>query len=395
MGYNLVNWHPSVTTGTNTNSDLDVPGSTGLNGSMTTGNPCPVLNGDSSMFPNYITGTPTIAQINASSDWNQVIATLNRRIQNQVNNFHPNFSIGTPYSTLPYLPTPATPGQPVFGASSHVTAAYIKNIQSVINALRANEGFQPFVFTAFVAQSFKAGGKNASIILGKHIAECRKALRIAGQKTLSIIVPGQNLYYCVKAGQYTRQDHPYGTPVSEVYQAEFFDSMAFPETTVQQVGKQYTGATTDNMNRYREYFQFPVPDYVTAAGANTFTSTLFYGLGNPSFGTPAFTGQIWTSNTDDSALTQTPPFGGFIYNCTALTATLSGTWSSVHGSGFSSSVVLPQATIVAKASQRICFVVGTNDELSQTGSSTQSGIDNFWCGFPVGSTPNFVLDFGV
>ena len=98
-GYDLINWTPQVTTYTNGNPTADadawnVPGATKLDAfTVDTGVATYIKAGDSSVF----SATPTIAQINASSDLNQVIGALNRRILQY------NAAFGTSMTTLSYL----------------------------------------------------------------------------------------------------------------------------------------------------------------------------------------------------------------------------------------------------------------------------------------------------
>jgi hypothetical protein len=74
MGFDLVTWSPRI--GATGDDAYDIPGATRMDGTVDTSVEHTRVEAGSSSFSD----TPTIAEINASSHWNQLIAALNRRI---------------------------------------------------------------------------------------------------------------------------------------------------------------------------------------------------------------------------------------------------------------------------------------------------------------------------
>ena len=179
MGFDQAIWVPAITPGgtgaNNSTADSnawDVPGSTKLNGSVDAGSPWRVGAGSSSFSP-----TPLISEINLSSDFNQVNGLINRRIKRY------NTLFGTTVATVPY-----------FSSSNRVKAADLISMQTAINNIRTAEGLPAFIFTIVPTAALK--------ILGSHLAELRKALRISG--VLSRTVAQQS----VRSGRYEILDSP-------------------------------------------------------------------------------------------------------------------------------------------------------------------------------------------
>jgi hypothetical protein len=169
MGYDLVTWSPRA--GSSGDDQHNPPEDT------------PVDAGDASGYSTI----PAIAEINAGSGLNQVVALLNRRIK-----IH-NATYGTATAALSYLAQGARP-----------LASSINAINTAIDAQRVREGFA--AYGAFDSSGNFAAGKT---ILTCHLADLRKALRIAGVMTLNNTSPQTSLTV------YERYDQPYGTMLDE------------------------------------------------------------------------------------------------------------------------------------------------------------------------------------
>lgn len=170
MGYDLVTWAPRV--GASGDDAYNIPGGTKLNASVDSGNPTRIEAGGST----FTSPVPTIAEINASSQWNQVIGLYNRR-QSQMN------------TILNGTPTPISYISP----DTRITAATIAALYTAIGSLRTSEGFGAYTFpTAEIAAN--------KIVYGYHLAHARKALAISGVQTKTL-----------KKWARDRLESPYGT----------------------------------------------------------------------------------------------------------------------------------------------------------------------------------------
>lgn len=152
MSFDLVTWAPRV--GSSGDNLYNVPGATKLDGTLDTGAPCSVQAADVSGF----SATPTIAQLNASSGFNQVAGAYNRRALTY------NSRFGTALVSASYV---AVGNQPA--------AADFTGLLSKINTMRAAEGWAGGSL-AWPISTPTAGG----IIRGHHLAFLRKALAISG-----------------------------------------------------------------------------------------------------------------------------------------------------------------------------------------------------------------------
>jgi len=146
MATDEITWAPRV--GSSGDGVYNIPGATGLDGSKDGGAPTRVKAGSAGFST-----TPTITQLNSSSDMNQLLGLINRRIRNH------NASYGTSYATLPYVTT----GQRALNVLAAAKAA--------IDWLRSVERYDPFPWSAdWAAANFRFNGRL--------MAEMRKALAI-------------------------------------------------------------------------------------------------------------------------------------------------------------------------------------------------------------------------
>ena len=207
-GYDLVTWSPRI--GSSGDDKYNVYG-TQLDGSSNNSDITVIEAGGSSY-----SSPPTIAEINSSSGWNQVIGLVNRRASIYDTTF------GTSIGTLSYV-----------AAGDAITASVISAVRAKINSIRSAEGFS--------AYSFSFTPSAGDIILGRHLAECRKALGIYGILTLT----GAHR-------EYNRIDDPFGTPLSE----------ANLNTGACQIG--LFGEGTTQIRRRRVYIGYKIPEWVSA-----------------------------------------------------------------------------------------------------------------------------------
>ncbi len=276
---------------------------------------------------NAFSTTPTIAEINASSGLNQVIGLINRRIRR--------------YNTL-------------FGLS----------IFNRINTVRLTEGFASYVFPTAEVATGKA-------IRGTHLAHMRKALRISGVLTSGNIVVATGSRY----SNYVRFDNPYLTTESESYPG----SGEADGSAAGSCGKSHFGLSVTRTSRQRYLFQYAIPDWATAADSANFHLDV-----NTEIETlEAVTTEVYRSNTDDFPAVLTPAYGGSAYN----TNNLVGSAAAPSSNDFA----VAAADVVARAGGRLCFIVGTANEIASAGLGVTDGIKSALSTFHVG----FSIDFGA
>lgn len=193
--------------------------------------------------------------------------------------------------------------------------------------------------------------------------------------------PGQNVAGHWHNGGYWRDDIPFGTHSSEAYSNSAVGySTGFPSMagSTLAVGKQNAvGIDAPNeIERRRNFFQWVIPSAVTILSCN-----LRYTIGSVFTTGEGWTGQIYSSNTDDSALTQTPAFGGFVYN----TNNLLGTFPSTVTTGVEQILSISPSVVNPFAGGYFCLIFGTDHELNGTGAST-AGLNSGW------NWPGFATD---
>lgn len=165
---------------------------------------------------------PTIAELNAGSDINQVIALIRRRAKIW------NAQYGTTLSFPSYMTT----------AQRRIKNDDLNFLRTTINAVRVAEGASSYSFTPIVS------GKK---ILEDQITELRKALAIYG----TYVLP-----YVTSDVIYVREDNPYLTMISE--------SIAAGSPYL--VGKICPGSHATNVFRRRGMTVFAIPSFVADIG---------------------------------------------------------------------------------------------------------------------------------
>jgi len=277
MAYDLVTWSPRISGAGD--DRYNIPGATKLDGSVDTGLPTRIDAGDGSGF----SAIPTIAQINASSGVNQVIAAINRRILNH------NGSYGSTLPSIAYIATGA-----------RILASKFAEMMQRITQIKQIEGF-----VNVTALTPPTSGQR---ILGSHLAVMRQALAISGELRPQI-ADGSGTGYGIasQARQYTRVDNPYGTLVSDAiggasFQAEWdysggiytrsrqLQNYAIPEwlSAANSATLKITAAVTTNPTATSHAFQVynasPAPDINSLSSSDfDLTSSLLYSLAIPGF----------------------------------------------------------------------------------------------------------------
>lgn len=160
---------------------------------------------------NSFSTPPTIAEINASSDWYQVFALYNRRAAQIYN-----------------APAPQTLGNS--GAGHWPTAASVNALRTAINTMRMDMGLNAYPFGA----TLSAG----SIIRAQHLIDLRAAISA---------VPAVLNITAASSYGHKRTDNPYGTIISEADFGLNFAGQSAP----------YSG----NVDRYRTGGSVLIPSF--------------------------------------------------------------------------------------------------------------------------------------
>lgn len=223
MGFDLVTWSPRV--GSSGDDKYNIPGATKIDGSLDSGLPTRIEAGSSVGF----SSTPTIAEINASSQFNQVIGLVNRRARRH------NALFGCTIPTLSYL-----------APDERITAAKLAAIQTGIQNLITVEGITP---TGAVLTNPNVG----ELHRGHVLANMRKALAISG--TLRPRVFADTAYEPVDWRQYKRVDNPYGTITSEAI--GYTPSLTY-------ILRTYWEKSGSDYLRRRFILSYRIPEWLTA-----------------------------------------------------------------------------------------------------------------------------------
>lgn len=314
-------WQPSITPGGATDDAYNFPGSTKLDGTFdSTGNPSLVKTGSVAgwVLPN----NPTIAELNASSDWNQIVGLYNRR----ATRFNTQF--GTTIPIFAYRVVTSRVG---------LRATDYNTFTGDINTLRAFEGFTPYTFPV------KSAGQQR---LGSDMAHCRKALGIYGPLAIKIDTSEP-----IASTWYTRSDNPYNTHVSE--------ALSNPGSG-QFVGKSAVFGGT--ITRWRFMWRFRVPDWMPTL----LTANLAYVLSG-GVQVEALTLDTYSNNINSPILT--PAYAGSFY--TGNTNLENSIFPVVAGS---SSMALTLANIVASAGGYYSLLTVGNLEFSNGGAALASNV---------------------
>ena len=334
MGFDLVTWAPRV--GSTGDDVYNVPGGTKLDGSVDTGGPCTVQAGDSSGF----SATPTVAQLNASSGINQVIGLYNRRA------LMFNAAFGTSLATIAYIVSGTMP-----------KATDFTNILTKINTLRGgsagtNEGWTGGNL-AWPISTPTAGQP----IMGHHLAFLRKALAISG--TMVCNNGGAKMW------QYTRNDSPYGTGTSE--------------SQTSNAGFNVGQITGPPITRSRTICNFRVPDFVSAGLTS---ATLGIQFTSPSAGSPAWNYNVYSANSDVSAPSLTPAYGGTYYTANSA---LEGSFNATLGTAQNLSITA--AHVQSRANGYMGFLCVSSREFAGTVATATEDAAS------AGSFPTLTLTF--
>lgn len=311
---NLYTWTPCI--GGSGDDLFNVPGATKLDGSFDSSNPPTkmALGGTS-----YST-IPTIAEINAGSGLNQVIAAYNRRAGMY------NSEFGTTLTIMSYLTT----------TGSRTLASSMTTLFSNIGSLKQQEGLSDTTWTISAPAARRT-------CWGHQLAYLRKKIGfITGTVTQGLLLTASPSFY-----GYFRVDSPsYGTGASE--------SIAGVG-----IGKAGNGVGTNNMKRFRTLFAYPMPDWLATSGITS--ASITYKL----FATSTTLESGWhpvvySYNSDVRPPSLTPAFSGTFYNYNTLEATFAINTTNQTAS-------LTTTPIVNRAGQYYCIMTATDMELAGTG----------------------------
>ena len=239
----LVTWSPAI-------NAIEVPGATQIDGTVDTINPPTKIEAGASDY----SATPTLAEINARSGWNQVVALLNRRVARY------NTLFGTSLSTASY-----------FTAGDKITRSAMSTLQTRINSLRTSEGFSSYTFPTLPSVGEK--------IPGSVLAHHRKALRLEGICTLG---EGSSRFRL-------RTDNPYGTPTG---------TSIITTSGARRIGKDASSAPA--VTRIRALWVFKLPDWSPSLAAGNITSVKHTLTAGVLDATEAFTLKCYLSNGGES-----------------------------------------------------------------------------------------------
>jgi len=306
MAFDLVTWAPRV--GTSGDDLYNIPGATKLDGTIDTGEPTRIQAGSSAGFST----TPTIPELNASSDLNQIYGLANRRIRTF------NTLFGTSLLTLTYI----TPG-------TRITVAHITTARTRINALRVAEGFANFSFFADVG-----AGKRMK---GDAIAELRKSLRIAGVQKIPT--------FSTESTGFNRNDNPYNTLVSE--------SLG---SLTGRIGKERASGAGTRMLRRRFLQSHRIPDWFDQA--HVVSAQLRFGVVVVDQTLEAFNLVLYSSNTDDHT-----------YGSVAVAYNLNNLLQVAAPAVGDYNLPVSAAIIEPQKGARLSFILGTDNETAGGGTS--------------------------
>lgn len=254
---------------------------------------------------------PTMVNINASSQWNQLIAIANRRAS-QI--------FITPPSTVPYVAPDVRP-----------TASQINAFRTQVNILRRGVGRAAFAFGAAKAVGDK--------ILRQDLIDLRLALDFSGQ--FVIVADVANAFIS------TRTDNPYGSLVTQG-SGGVLNGLSY--------GKATEAGTQIRRTRFGISFRI-----FAGIGDGPATVTLHIVLGNQANGwtntLETFTPAFYSSNSDDH-------LGALGWQNHADNFIASGT----YGLTTDQLISVPISRVAARAGSYMSFVIGEDHELTGSGS---------------------------
>ncbi len=282
---------------------------------------------------NAFSTPPTIAEINASSDWWQVFALYNRRAS-QV------------FSSPTLLSLPANP-------QNLPTAGNVNALQTQINILRTALGYTAYSFTAV-----SPGG----LIRATDLTALRTALSITGSFVATLVSNYRS---------YLREIPYNGTIISGPIQNQQLGSGNY-------YGKR---AQIGGMERSRYGCSFAIPSMsglkAPLAGTITFAADRWSNL------LESNTAVIYASSSDDSAI----PTGW--YN--NLNIACGSVAYNTTDPFFPGSVTVPATAFASARGRNLSFVIGEDAELTGSGVGTGGAFDaaGFGGTVYVGLTYNF------
>ena len=208
-------WNTRV--GASGDAAYNVRGATQLDDTLDTGAQSPV-HGPSDIYSTI----PTPTEINNGWSFNQVVAVCRRRI---LNNAHV---------------TGSYPSAPNYATTQRIGHGVYTSLCNTINDIRAAEKFSAYTFPTVAA---------GDLMLGKHLAHLRKALRISGTCAFA----GDHA-----AAYYHRRGNPFGTKYDASVAADWSLYLG------------HTGASGGYYHRYRWAANVPLPDWAdTVADSGT------------------------------------------------------------------------------------------------------------------------------
>lgn len=330
----LYTWSPAIGGGGDNN--YNIPGAKKLDGTKDGAASRPVLAG-----LNSFSATPTIAQINASSDYNQLIAAYNRRALTY------NTAFGTTLATAAYV-----------AQGARILASDVINLLAKINLLRTQEGW----FTTALVWPFVTPAANGKIT-GDHLAFLRKSLAISGPmnfpfsgiataRNYSLLVPSplprtnaQQPY-----ALFVQDDDPYGTP----YQIADNDGSTSLSLVVGKVPIAISGHPS-TLQRSRLLLAICVPEWMTSIVSAVLTNR----VGSTNTTLEGFTLNVY-STTPGTSL---PP---------TLSPNTANDFNKFHGSNVIGGIGLytvniDKPTIIANAGKVMYFILASNLEATGGG----------------------------
>lgn len=316
--FDEITWSPRL--GSSGDDLYNISGARKIDGTTDTGAPTMAIAGDSSGFSTI----PTIAQLNASSGFNQIIGYYNRRAGNW------NTLKGTSLTIMPYVSQDTEP-----------TALNFTDLLTNISTLMSSEGFQS-VSLAWPNTTPTTG----QLCYGDFYAYLRKALRISGTMKLPSFE---------RTGH--RLDNPYGT------QSFFSYTNHNPTAPSERIGKCVNSGNND-LYRNRALQNYAIPSYLTSgltSAVLSFTCRWYTGVLESS------NLVLYSSNTDDHATilagTQSAE-----NNANNLINTWADTTFSTS-SYTSMTQALTLSEVYAKAGGWYCILFAEDKELAGTGAA--------------------------
>lgn len=167
--YDLYNWTPAISVGGSRPDNYNIPGATAIDGTISAGEAPAILAGTPVTASRSPLVVPTTAEVNASSDINQIIAATNQR------------NLLLYQAGLAQSPdTSLVRVQSNISQNAALTATSASTPQTEINVIRLAEG-------NIYSYPFSTASRTAGqVILGKEFSQMRQALAIGGTDVLEL-----------------------------------------------------------------------------------------------------------------------------------------------------------------------------------------------------------------